>query len=96
MTRYIIKATYLEGRHKGKEYYLIKGGYIVDKNSHILESETYDLPRCKATCKRYETTNKQNVKIEKQNREWKLSQGKKLVYSEPIHVLMKYEPYTIN
>ena len=39
--RYLIKATYLEGPHAGKVYFLRKGGFVTDLYQYQWEDTTY-------------------------------------------------------
>lgn len=60
--RYIIKCTYLDGRHAGEEYFLRKGGYVCEADSIHWEDTTYALPNAKAICTRL---NRQAARDEK-------------------------------
>ena len=95
MTKYIIKTTYLEGIHKGKEHYLNKGGYVVDEHlDHIWQEDAYTLAACKAVCTRKEKRNIEDVTFEKRYRERRIAEGK-TVSKYPVYALEKYEPYAI-
>lgn len=41
MKRYLIKVTYLEGRHAGESHLLRKGGYVTDEDSIHFDDWTY-------------------------------------------------------
>lgn len=94
MTKYVIKATYLEGEHKGKEYFLNKGGYIIDNLDYVWQDSSYNLSACKAVCTRKEKRNTAEAIFEKRQRERKIAEGK-TVSKYPIYEMMKYEPYAI-
>ena len=94
MTKYIVKTTYLDGIHAGKEFYLIKGGYVRDNLDYIRQEDSYSLSACKAVCARYAKNNEINVRIEKQDREYAIAHGK-TVSKYPIYNLEKYEPFAI-
>lgn len=94
MTKYIIKATYLEGTHKGKEHFLCKGGYVIDNLDYVWQDSSYTLSACKAVCTRMEKTNAAEAIFEKKQRERRIAEGKN-VSKYPIYVMTKFEPYAI-
>lgn len=61
---YVIKATYLDGPHKGKSCTLMKGGYVGATTEDEIENYTYwhdecykTLGSCKAVCARLKKDN---------------------------------------
>lgn len=94
MIKYVIKATYLEGEHKGKEYFLAKGGYVISNLDYVLQDSSYTLSNCKTICKRKEKTNTAEVIFEKRQRERRIAEGK-TVSKYPIYEMQKFEPYAI-
>lgn len=94
MTKYIIKVTYLEGQHAGKEYYLGKGGYVCPNLEYVWQNDSYTLPTCKSVCKRYTMQNEINNRVEKREREYRIAQGKP-VSPYMIYDLQKFEPFAI-
>ena len=94
MTKYVIKVTYLEGNHKGKEYFLDKGGYVIDNLDYVWQDSSYTLTACKAVCTRKEKSNTTEAIFEKMQRKRKIAEGK-TVNPYPIYEMQKYEPYAI-
>ena len=94
MKKYIIKITYLEGLHKGKEYFLNKDGYVIDKLNCVWQDSSYTLSGCKAACTRKEKTNTAEVIFEKRQRERRVAEGK-TVSKYPLYEMQKFEPYAI-
>lgn len=94
MTKYIVKTTYLDGIHAGKEYYLVKGGYVTDNLECVWQDMSYSLSACKAVCARYAKKNEIDVRIEKQDREYAIAHGK-TVSKYPLYNLEKFEPFAI-
>lgn len=95
MNRYIIKATYLTGPHKGSSYFLIKRGYVTDHPDDQWEDNCYKTENiCKRVCKKMEEDSRVDHFIESRNREKKINEGKE-VSSFMIHELMSYEPYFV-
>jgi len=94
MTKYVIKATYLEGEHQGKEYFINKDGYIIDNLDYVWQDNSYTLSACKAVCTRKEKQNTAEVIVEKRERERRIAEGK-TVSKYPLYIMTKYEPYAI-
>lgn len=93
MTRYLIKTTYLEGIHKGKEYYLEKGGYVGDPKYAYMDN-TYDEKACKMVCAKYSKSNKFNRDFEQRDRAERIAKGK-TVSKYPIYYLESFEPFAV-
>lgn len=95
MTKYIIKVTYLEGIHKGKEHFLNKGGYVVDgRTDSVWQEDSYTLSTCKAVCTRKYKENTAEAIFEKRERERRIAEGK-TVSKYPLYEMCSYEPYPI-
>lgn len=94
MKKYIIKVTYLEGIHAGKEYYLNKQGFVVDNFGSIWQDSSYTERGCKTACAKLEKNNNAEAAAEKAEREWNIAAGRK-VSNYPIYVRSKYEPFAI-
>ena len=63
MKGYVIKVTYLTGRHKGKTYLMKKGGYITEEHYHHFESDVYTTLRtAKRVCTVYRNNNERDYK----------------------------------
>lgn len=96
MSKYIIKVTYLEGKHKGDSYLMKKGGYIADGKKYFLDYEVYNSERiAKSVCTRMYNNNELNRRIERNDNNYRISQGKDgkeffIYYHE------SYEPYEIS
>lgn len=62
--RYLIKATYLEGLHKGETYLLRKGGYVTDEDTYQDIEDTYSsLGVAKRICKKLAKDNEIDCKF---------------------------------
>jgi hypothetical protein len=94
MKKYIIKATYLEGIHVGKTYYLNKQGYVITNLDSVWQDSSYTLSSCKAVCTRKEKINTAEAIFEKRTRERRIAEGK-TVSPYPLYVMQKYEPFEI-
>ncbi len=95
MKGYIIKVTYLDGRHKGKSYLMKKGGYITENYYHHFESDIYKtLGTAKSVCTRLFNNNERNRRIEDRDREYALAKGRE-VHDWYIYEHESYEPYEI-
>ena len=94
MIKYIIKVTYLEGKHVGKEYFLNKQGYVVEKLDYIWQDSAYDLRACKAVCTRKTKENIAEGIFEMRQRERRIIEGKP-VSPFRLYDRQKYEPFAI-
>ena len=94
MKKYVIKVTYLEGTHKGKEYFLNKGGYVISNLDYVWQDSSYTLSACKAVCTRKEKANTANGIFEKRERERRIAEGK-TVSKFQLYDMKKFEPYEI-
>ena len=94
MTKYVIKVTYLEGTHKGKEYFLNKGGYVIDNLDYVWQDSSYTLPACKAVCTRMEKRQTADHNFEKLQRSRRIAEGKP-VSPYLIYELKSFEPFAI-
>lgn len=97
MKRYLIKATYLEGKHAGRSYLLRKGGYVTDEGAYQWEDTTYaTLGIAQRVCKQYAERNEQDRDLERGQEVFDLKTGRR---KEPkawyIHELESYEPYEV-
>ena len=94
MTKYIIRVTYTDGDHEGKEYYLNKGGYVIDRLSSVWKEDSYTLSGCRRVCKKKEEQNTAEVIFERRERERRIKDGK-TVSKYPIYHMQHYEPFAI-
>lgn len=95
MQRYLIKVTYLEGKHKGESYLMRKGGYVTDTSDIQWEDTTYaSCSRALRQCRRLASENALNVKIERQDRQYAIQKGRK-IHDWNIYELESYEPYEV-
>lgn len=88
---YIIKATYLEGAHAGKTYFLGVNGYVVDENP-IQPSCYKTLKAAKMVATRYNNENKQECATQASVNARRVEQGKKPLEA---YVLTHYEAYKV-
>ena len=64
MKGYVIKVTYLTGRHKGKSYLMKKGGYVTKEHNYHFESDVYKtLGIAKRVCTIYRKNNELDYNI---------------------------------
>ena len=95
VTRYIIKVTYLEGDHKGKVYFLCKGGHVTELENIQWEDTTYKTEGiCRRVCERMFDYNELSKRIERQNEAYKISNGGSLKKFY-IYESQSYEPYPV-
>lgn len=95
MKRYIIKGTYLEGCHTGREFYMIKGGYVTNNPDTVMVDDTYTEKACKSYCTRLTNDNEVSRRIELSDREKRIRDGKS-VSKYPIYTLTKFEPMLVS
>lgn len=89
---YIIKCTYddEECPYNGHEFYMKKGGYVVDP-TFVWEEDAYDtLTYAKSVCKRYAEDNERDVIDDIWMRE-----HCKLINYTRVSYRIKYEPYKV-
>lgn len=95
MKGYVIKVTYLSGRHKGKTYLMKKGGYVTEEHFHHFESDVYKtLGIAKRVCTIYENNNQRDYLHERNYNDYRISKG----YEGKdwfIYELERYEPFEI-
>lgn len=95
MTGYLIKATYLTGPHKGKSYLLNKGGYVTESTRFQHKDTTYKtLGFANRECKRLTEKYTLDYKIERQDNDYRISQGKS-AKEFFIYEQMSFEPYPV-
>lgn len=95
MNGYIIKATYLTGPHKGKSYFLQKGGYVTSDPDDQWSYNCYKTENiCKSICMKLERSNMTEHVVEKRLREYRSQNGYN-VSEYMINELMKYQPYFV-
>lgn len=95
MNRYIIKSTYLTGPHKGRSYFLIKGGYATDHPDEQWSDDCYKTASiCRAVCTKLSANNIVEHRLENKQRERQAEKGQSLSVSM-IYELMSYEPYEV-
>ena len=83
-TGWIIKATYLTGNHKGRSYYLRKGGYVTD-NDKTWSDWTYKTKGfATRECKRLKEWYDLSYRIERTDKK-----------DSFIYELEEFEPYEI-
>ena len=96
MSRYLIKVTYLEGRHKGATYLLKKGGYVADGQKYFSYLDTYNDERTvKSVCTKLHKNNELNREIERKDNDYRIAKGmdgKKYF----IYYSCSYEPYELS
>ena len=95
MKGYVIKVTYLTGRHKGKTYLMKKGGYVTEEHYYHFESDIYKtLSIAKRVCTMYRKNNERDYNAERRTNEYNISKGR-----PPkdwfIYELESYEPFEI-
>lgn len=95
MNGYIIKATYLTGPHKGRSYFLQKGGYVTSDPDDQWSDNCYKTENiCKSICMKLERSNMAEHVVEKRIREYRSQNGYN-VSEYMINELMKYTPYFV-
>ena len=95
MKRYLIKVTYLEGRHAGETYLLRKGGYVTEPGYIEWEDTTYASYKTALwQCRRLESDNELNMRIERKDRAYARQMGRKF-REYNIYELQSYEPYEV-
>ena len=95
MKGYVIKVTYLTGRHKGKSYLMKKGGYVTEEHNYHFESDVYKtLGIAKRVCTIYRKNNERDYNAERRTNEYNISKGRP---SKDwfIYELESYEPFEI-
>lgn len=96
MKRFLIKVTYLTGRHKGKTYFLKKRGYVCGENEYVFADEAYATEAiAKRVCTIYRNNNKRDYDSERSYNNYKISKGEK-GKEWFIYELESYEPYELN
>lgn len=95
MKAYIIKVTYLSGRHKGNSYFMRKGGYVADLDMYFSEDSTYATERiAKMVCTKLFNNNELCVESERSADNYRKSKGENgkewFVYEHE-----SYEPYAV-
>ena len=95
MKGYVIKVTYLTGRHKGKTYLMKKGGYVTEERFHHFESDVYKtLGIAKRVCTMYRNNNERDYNCERNYNDYKISKGEE-GKEWFIYELESYEPFEI-
>lgn len=95
MNRYIIKSTYLTGPHKGRSYFLTKGGYVTDQPDEQWSDTCYKTANiCRAVCTKLSANNIVEHRLENKQRERQMEKGQSISVSM-IYELMSYEPYEV-
>ena len=95
MIRYLIKATYTEGSHKGESYLLTKGGYVTDEDSIHWEDRSYKTEGiCRKVCKHMFEENERSRRCERVDEQIRIKRGgdPKEFY---IYESQSYEPYPV-
>lgn len=86
MKAYVIKSTYLEGKHEGRSHILIKGGYVSDeKTKHHIDDCYGTLAQAKAVCTKYKKNNEIERNIERKTKRT----------SDYIYNLESFEPIEV-
>lgn len=95
MKGYVIKVTYLTGRHKGKTYLMKKGGYVTEERYHHFESDVYKtLGTAKRVCTVYHNNNERDYNSERRMNEYNISKGRP-AKDWFIYELESYEPFEV-
>jgi len=95
MKRFLIKVTYLSGKHKGESYFMRKGGYVTQPDGYHFESETYATEAiAKRVCTKLYNNNELNRRVEEQTRAYDLKKGR-TVHDWFLYEHESYEPYAI-
>lgn len=93
--RYLIRNTYLEGPHKGTSYLMRKGGYVAGDTGPYFLSDTYvSYGIALRQCRRMADDNKLNCRLQKQDHERLIKQGKKPGIK--IYYQESYEPVPVD
>ena len=96
MNRYIIKSTYLTGPHKGRSYFLTKGGYVTDNPDEQWSDDCYKTANiCRAVCTKLSANNIVEHRLENKQRECQASKKSQSIPVSMIYELMSYEPYEV-
>ena len=97
MKGYLIKVTYLDGRHKGKSYLMKRGGYVVEERhlNYLYQDDVYkSLGNVKAVCTRLFNNNERNRRIEDADRKRAIEKGRE-VHDWYIYEHESYEPFEV-
>lgn len=93
-TGWIIKATYLTGRSKGRSYFLRKGGYVTE-GGYIWSDQAYKTKGfAERECKRLKKYYELSYRSERQDNEIMIKKGLKPKDSF-IYELESFEPYEV-
>lgn len=96
MKRFVIKVTYLSGRHKGKTHFLKRGGYVYSEGEFVLKDDTYASESiAKRVCTLYTNNNERDYLDERKYNDYRISKG----YDGKdwfIYELERYEPYELD
>ena len=96
MKGYVIKVTYLSGAHKGRSYFLKKGGYIYSDGEFVLADNVYKSEAvAKRVCSLYANNNERDYLSERSYNEYRISKGHKGC-DWFIYELESYEPYELD
>lgn len=95
MKGYVIKVTYLTGRHKGRTYLMKKGGYVTEEHYHHFKSDVYKtLGTAKRVCTVYHNNNERDYNSERRMNEYNISKGRP-AKDWFIYELESYEPFEV-
>lgn len=95
MARYLIKATYETGRHKGTSYLLRKGGFVTDEGQYQWEHTTYKTKGiAERECRRLAEQSKWEYEDERKWNEYNIRRGNK-GKEWFIHEIESYEPWEV-
>lgn len=94
MIKYVIKVTYLEGAHKGKEFYLDKDGYVIGNLEYVWQDGSYTEKACKAACTRKTKKNISANRFELLERARREKDGK-TNSKYMLNDLQSFEPFAI-
>lgn len=96
MERYLIKGTYLTGRHAGETFLLRKGGYFTEDGASEFFDTTYKTRGiAERICKHLREVNDLDYRFERSEEQYRLAQGKK-PKGYFIYELESYEPYPVD
>lgn len=95
MTGWVIKTTYTDGIHKGRSYYMVKGGYCRSvETAEVWDDEAYlTESAAKRVCTMYVKNNARDIAFEKAEQEYRRRKG----YKPMMHMFdpEAYEPVQI-
>lgn len=94
--RYLIKVTYMEGRHAGESYLMRKGGYVTDETEYHGNDDTYKTENiARSICRRLYKENESSRRAERRIMERRAKEGNPLPRNWFIYNKQTFEPYPV-